>query len=131
MVRERGQVRTYGAGLLSSYGRSSRSNERSWAAGCRTDGRTDLRHPRCQPLLFCAEGFDEIEDVVGTFFADVDDEMVERLMHDASARADRAFVSWMARPARGRRTGRRRTCIAGRAADDRGEGRRNRRRRLP
>ena len=29
VVRERGQVRTYGAGLLSSYGRSSRSNERS------------------------------------------------------------------------------------------------------
>ena len=45
----------------------------------------DITH--YQPLLFCAEGFDEIEDVVGTFFADVDDEMVERLMHDASARA--------------------------------------------
>jgi phenylalanine-4-hydroxylase len=38
-------------------------------------------------VLFCAEGFDEIEDLVGTFFADVDDDMVEQLMHDASAPA--------------------------------------------
>ncbi|HEY6687395.1 MAG TPA: hypothetical protein VI094_14420, partial [Propionibacteriaceae bacterium] len=45
----------------------------------------DITH--YQPLLFCAEGFNEIEDVVGTFFAEVDDDMVERLMHDASAPA--------------------------------------------
>jgi phenylalanine-4-hydroxylase len=45
----------------------------------------DITH--YQPVLFCAEGFNEIEDVVGTFFADVDDDMVERLMHDASAPA--------------------------------------------
>jgi phenylalanine-4-hydroxylase len=45
----------------------------------------DITH--YQPALFCAEGFNEIEDVVGAFFADVDDDMVERLMHDASAPA--------------------------------------------
>jgi phenylalanine-4-hydroxylase len=36
-------------------------------------------------VLFCAEGFNEIEDVIGAFFADVDDDMVDRLMHGASA----------------------------------------------
>jgi phenylalanine-4-hydroxylase len=45
----------------------------------------DITH--YQPLLFCAEGFDEIEDVVGAFFAQVDDETVQRLLHDASAPA--------------------------------------------
>ena len=40
-----------------------------------------------QPLLFCAEGFNEIEDVVGRFFAEVDDELVARLLDDASAPA--------------------------------------------
>ena len=45
----------------------------------------DITH--YQPILFCAEGFDEIEDVVGTFFADVDDELVARLSHDATTAA--------------------------------------------
>ena len=45
----------------------------------------DITH--YQPLLFCAEGFNEIEDVVGTFFAEVDDDLVARLMHDASTPA--------------------------------------------
>ena len=30
-------------------------------------------------ILFCAEGFDEVEDVVGTFFTDVDDDLVASL----------------------------------------------------
>ena len=68
---------------------------------------------------------------MGTFFADVDDEMVERLMHDASARADQAFVSWMARPGSRSRARPSSVLCMRRAADDRGEGRRNRRRRLP
>jgi phenylalanine-4-hydroxylase len=45
----------------------------------------DITH--YQPVLFCAEGFNEIEDVVGAFFADVDDDMVKRRMHDAAAPA--------------------------------------------
>ena len=32
----------------------------------------DITH--YQPILFCAEGFGEVEDVVGAFFAEVDDE---------------------------------------------------------
>ena len=32
-------------------------------------------------------GFGEVEDVVGTFFAEVDDDQVQRLTHDATATA--------------------------------------------
>jgi phenylalanine-4-hydroxylase len=88
VVRERGEVRTYGAGLLSSYGEIQQIAQAELrpldVARMGVQG-YDITH--YQPLLFCAEGFDEIEDVVGTFFAQVDDEMVERLLHDASAPA--------------------------------------------
>jgi phenylalanine-4-hydroxylase len=32
-----------------------------------------------QPVLFCAEGMDELEDVVGAFFDEVDDDLAARL----------------------------------------------------
>jgi phenylalanine-4-hydroxylase len=87
-VREHGDVRTYGAGLLSSYGEIQQIEDAELLPldvrrmGVQT---YDITH--YQPVLFCAEGFNEIEDVVGAFFADVDDDMVKRLMHDASAPA--------------------------------------------
>ena len=52
--------------------------------------RRAVRTYGCQPepaVLSCADGFSEIEHMVGTFFAEVGDDMVERLMHDASAPA--------------------------------------------
>ena len=88
VVREGGEVRSYGAGLLSSYGeiqQAARADLRPLNIARMGVQTYDITH--YQPLLFCAEGFDEIEDVVGTFFAEVDDELVERLMHDASAPA--------------------------------------------
>jgi phenylalanine-4-hydroxylase len=88
VLREGGQVRSYGAGLLSSYGEIQQVE------------RADLRHldiarmgvqtydiTHYQPILFCAEGFDEVEDVVGAFFADVDDDLVQRLTQQATAPA--------------------------------------------
>ena len=88
VVREEGEVRTYGAGLLSSYGeiqQVERAELRRLDVGRMGVQTYDITH--YQPVLFCAEGFGEIEDVVGTFFADVDDDMVTRLLHDASAPA--------------------------------------------
>ena len=88
VVRESGEIRCYGAGLLSSYGEIQQVAQADLRPldisrmGVQT---YDITH--YQPILFCAEGFGEIEDVVGRFFADVDDDMVARLMHDASTPA--------------------------------------------
>jgi phenylalanine-4-hydroxylase len=88
VVREQGEVRSYGAGLLSSYGEIQQVADADLRRldvaqmGVQT---YDITH--YQPILFCAEGFGEAEDVVGTFFADVDDDLVGRLLHEASARA--------------------------------------------
>ena len=88
VVREDGDVRCYGAGLLSSYGEIQQVAQADLRPldiarmGVQT---YDITH--YQPILFCAEGFGEVEDVVGRFFTDVDDDLVGRLLHDASAPA--------------------------------------------
>jgi phenylalanine-4-hydroxylase len=80
VVRESGEVRTYGAGLLSSYGEIqelARADLRPLDIARMGVQTYDITH--YQPLLFCAEGFEQIEDVVGGFFESVDDELVEML----------------------------------------------------
>ena len=77
VLREDGQVRTYGAGLLSSYGEIQEIAQADLRPldlarmGVQT---YDITH--YQPLLFCAESFDHVEDVVGGFFDSVDDDLV-------------------------------------------------------
>lgn len=75
VVREAGEVRTYGAGLLSSYGeiqQVARADLRPLDIARMGVQTYDITH--YQPVLFCAESFDEIEDVVGGFFDTVDDD---------------------------------------------------------
>lgn len=80
VLREDDEVRCYGAGLLSSYGEIQQVAQADLRPldiarmGVQT---YDITH--YQPILFCAEGFGEVEDVVGTFFADVDDDLVAEL----------------------------------------------------
>ncbi|MCM6777962.1 phenylalanine 4-monooxygenase [Nocardia sp. CDC159] len=79
VVREQGEVRCYGAGLLSSYGeieefrsaqlRPLNIHEMGTAV-------YDITH--YQPVLYCAESISEIEDVVGGFFSTMTDEVVAR-----------------------------------------------------
>ena len=86
VLREDGEVRSYGAGLLSSYGeiqQVAQADLRPLDVGRMGVQGYDITH--YQPILFCAEGFGEVEDVVGTFFAEVDDDLVQRLLHDQSA----------------------------------------------
>jgi phenylalanine-4-hydroxylase len=81
VVREGGEIRCYGAGLLSSYGeiqQVAQADLRPLDIGRMGVQTYDITH--YQPILFCAEGFGEIEDVVGTFFEDVDDDLVQRFV---------------------------------------------------
>ncbi|MGW5570145.1 phenylalanine 4-monooxygenase [Nocardia thailandica] len=80
VVREHGEIRCYGAGLLSSYGeieefRAARLRPLDIAAMGTLA--YDITH--YQPVLFCAESVAEIEDVVGGFFAEMDDDTPDRL----------------------------------------------------
>jgi phenylalanine-4-hydroxylase len=88
VVREAGEVRSYGAGLLSSYGeiqQVAQADLRPLDVARMGVQTYDITH--YQPLLFCGDGFGEVEDVVGSFFADVDDDLVERLRQQAAATA--------------------------------------------
>jgi phenylalanine-4-hydroxylase len=84
VMREEGEVRAYGAGILSSYGEI----EEFRGADLRPldlleMGTLEYDITKYQPVLFCAEGMEELEDVVGTFFAEYDDDSAARLKRDA------------------------------------------------
>ncbi|MGS2808843.1 phenylalanine 4-monooxygenase [Nocardia sp. MW-W600-9] len=86
VVREGGEIRCYGAGLLSSYGeidefRHARLRPLDVAAMGTID--YDITH--YQPELFCAESVDQIVGVLGEFFATMDDETPARLGHHPHA----------------------------------------------
>ena len=79
-VHEDGEVRAYGAGLLSSYGEIQVFHDaeiRPW--DLRAMGTTDYDITQYQPLLFAAESTDQVFDELGAFFDDYDDETYRRL----------------------------------------------------
>ena len=79
VVREDGEVRAYGAGILSSYGELDVFREatlRPWDLGAM--GRLDYDITRYQPVLFLAESFDAMVEDLGAFFDAFDDEEVRR-----------------------------------------------------
>ncbi|WP_216897587.1 phenylalanine 4-monooxygenase [Nocardia alni] len=77
VVREHGEVRCYGAGLLSSYGEIEEFRQaRLRPLDVREMGTATYDITHYQPVLYCANSISEIEDVVGGFFADVTDEVV-------------------------------------------------------
>ncbi len=86
VLREDGVVRAYGAGLLSSYGEIQEIEHADLRPldiarmGVQT---YDITH--YQPLLFCPDSFEQVEDVVGGFFDTVDDDMVARLVSVTAA----------------------------------------------
>lgn len=88
VLREAGEVRCYGAGLLSSYGeiqQVAQADLRPLDVARMGVQTYDITH--YQPILFCADGFAEVEDVVGRFFTEVDDDQVQRLLRDATTSA--------------------------------------------
>ena len=85
---EEGELRCYGAGLLSSFGeieefRAAEIRPLDFAAMGTLD--YDITH--YQPVLFACDGMGELEEAVGGFFAGFDDDVPARLTRaDAGAR---------------------------------------------
>src|SRR3954451_19463250 len=86
VLREDGEVRAYGAGILSSYGEI----EEFRGAELRPldlleMGTLEYDITKYQPVLFCADGLGELEEVVGGFFSTFDDDTPARLRNVARA----------------------------------------------
>lgn len=73
--------KAYGAGLLSSYGEIEEfvsADLRPLDIAAMGAQSYDITH--YQPVLFCGRSLSEVEDVVGGFFAEADDERVSALL---------------------------------------------------
>ena len=84
VLREPDGVKTYGAGLLSSYGEMQEfqaADLRPLEIGAMGVQTYDITH--YQPVLFCADSFAHVEDVIGAFFQTVDDDAVSRYVQPA------------------------------------------------
>ena len=80
VIREDGRVKTYGAGLLSSYGEiQEMAQAKLLPLDIARMGTQQYDITHYQPLLFCADGLAEIEDVVGAFFDNATDASIESL----------------------------------------------------
>ncbi len=80
VLREGGAPKAYGAGLLSSYGEIEEfvnADLRHLDIPLMGTVTYDITH--YQPVLFCGESLEHVEDVVGGFFESADDALVERL----------------------------------------------------
>jgi phenylalanine-4-hydroxylase len=80
LVREGGEVKAYGAGILSSYGEIEEFRHTDVRAiDVAEMGTLEYDITKYQPVLYCAESMDHLEEVVGGFFATVDDDTPARL----------------------------------------------------
>lgn len=87
LMREHGEVKAYGAGILSSYGEMDEFGHMEHRRLDLADmGTLNYDITSYQPVLFCAESLDELEGVVGTFFEEVDDDLAAKLRAEAAAR---------------------------------------------
>jgi phenylalanine-4-hydroxylase len=80
VLREHGRPKAYGAGLLSSYGEIEEfvnADLRRLDIPLMGTVTYDITH--YQPVLFCGESLEHVEDVVGGFFENADDSLIEQL----------------------------------------------------
>ena len=74
VIKEHGEVKAYGAGILSSFGEMDEFGHMEHRGLDLADmGTLAYDITEYQPVLFCAESLDELDDVVGVFFDTVDD----------------------------------------------------------
>jgi phenylalanine-4-hydroxylase len=80
VVYEDGELRAYGAGLLSSYGEIDEFRTAEIRPlDVAEMGMLEYDITKYQPILFAADGLDQLLDEVGGFFADCDDDSPARL----------------------------------------------------
>ena len=80
VVWEGGELRAYGAGILSSYGEIDEFRHMEIRPlDFREMGTLDYDITRYQPILYAAESMDHLEESVGGFFAVCDDDTPVRL----------------------------------------------------
>lgn len=88
VMAEDGETKAYGAGILSSYGEMDEFGHMDIRAlDLHQMGTLNYDITAYQPLLFRAESVDHLEDVVGDFFATVDDDLANRLRAESSTYA--------------------------------------------
>lgn len=87
VIREHGEVKAYGAGILSSYGEMDEfAHMEHRPLDLAEMGTLNYDITNYQPILYLAESMDHLEDVVGGFFETVDDDLTQRLRAEAAAR---------------------------------------------
>ncbi len=88
VIAEDGVLKAYGAGILSSYGEMDEFRKMEIRPlDLHQMGTLNYDITSYQPVLFRAETMDQLEDVVGEFFATVDDDLAARLRAEAPAYA--------------------------------------------
>jgi phenylalanine-4-hydroxylase len=86
VLREDGELRAYGAGILSSYGEIEEFRHMEIRPLDFAEMTTiDYDITKYQPVLYAAESMDHLEDVVGSFFREADDDTPARLAEAAKA----------------------------------------------
>ncbi|MEK4241978.1 phenylalanine 4-monooxygenase [Janibacter sp. FSL W8-0316] len=87
VMHEGSDLKAYGAGILSSYGEIQEFGQMEIRELDLADmGTLNYDITAYQPVLFAARSIDHLEDVVGDFFATVDDEAAAALRHEAVRR---------------------------------------------
>jgi phenylalanine-4-hydroxylase len=75
VMKEDGELRAYGAGILSSYGEIEEFRHMEIRPIDLAEmGSIEYDITKYQPVLYCAESMGELEEVVGGFFDTVDDD---------------------------------------------------------
>jgi phenylalanine-4-hydroxylase len=86
VLREAGALRAYGAGILSSYGEIEEFRHMEIRPIDFAEMTTiDYDITKYQPVLYCAESLDHLEEAAGTFFAGADDDTPARLKAELAA----------------------------------------------
>ncbi len=84
VMTEDGEPKAYGAGILSSYGEMDEFVEvEHRPLDLVAMGTLDYDITKYQPVLFCADSLDQLEDVVGGFFDTVSDDSVAGMLASA------------------------------------------------